>query len=665
MSRNISSFSNGVRNDGGTLTIRNSIIDDGSHCTGGSVTVTNSYLRNDELGDACPRTYSPADGALNLGALTGSPAYFPLLAGSLAIDAGHPDYCPPTDQAGNPRPFPTGGACDIGAFELQTVSPQQEAVEPMATATETPSPEATSAPLQAPDNLRASVGADGITLRWDAPDGQVNGYEILRRRPRQGEEQLEAINLIFGDATTFTDSTATTAGELYVYGVKALSNDGRVSEPSEAVNVEPSAEDLADETPTATSTPIPTATNTAIPASAKRISSVTLVSNQPGILDVSWNAPAAAPDDYRISWARVGEGFPYYANPGHAWPTSPSYRITDLDQGVRYKIRVRARYDGAGGDWSEPVEALVMAEPAATNTQIPTATNTPLPTATHTPIPAATNTAIPESAKRISSVALLSDQPGLLVVSWSAPAAAPDDYRISWAKVGEGFPYHANPGNAWPTSPSYRITDLDQGVRYKIRVRACYDGGGGDWSEPVDAEVMAASAATNTSVPTNTAVPPTNTPVPTNTAVPPTNTPVPTNTAVPPTNTPVPTNTTVPPTNTPVPTNTAVPPTNTPVPTDTTVPPPSKPRNLRAGALANGIKLKWDAPSGPVDAYEILRRRPRLGEDGFQTFVADTGSSATKFTDTTATQSTRYVYRVKAIRNGVKSEPSNIARVDR
>ena len=45
----------------------------------------------------------------------GSPAYFPLLAGSRAIDAADDDYCPETDQIGTARP--QGSGCDIGAIE--------------------------------------------------------------------------------------------------------------------------------------------------------------------------------------------------------------------------------------------------------------------------------------------------------------------------------------------------------------------------------------------------------------------------------------------------------------------------------------------------------------------------------------------------------------------
>ncbi len=45
----------------------------------------------------------------------GSPAYFPLLAGSPAIDAADDDYCPETDQIGTVRS--QGDGCDIGAIE--------------------------------------------------------------------------------------------------------------------------------------------------------------------------------------------------------------------------------------------------------------------------------------------------------------------------------------------------------------------------------------------------------------------------------------------------------------------------------------------------------------------------------------------------------------------
>jgi hypothetical protein len=58
---------------------------------------------------------------VKLGALTGSPGYFPLEAGSVAIDAGLNLRCPHIDQRGVGRPQDGNGdgsaICDVGAYE--------------------------------------------------------------------------------------------------------------------------------------------------------------------------------------------------------------------------------------------------------------------------------------------------------------------------------------------------------------------------------------------------------------------------------------------------------------------------------------------------------------------------------------------------------------------
>ena len=169
--------------------------------------------------------------------------------------------------------------------------------------------------------------------------------------------------------------------------------------------------------------------------------------------------------------------------------------------------------------------------PTATNTAIPPS-NTPItPTATNTLVPP-TNTTVPQTLsdpRAIAAVRLSSANPGELSVDWDAPGETARDYRVSWAKVGEAFRTWTDLDyNAYPTAASLTISGLEGGSRYKVMVRARYDGGAGPWTGEVEATVMDEESLP----PTNTAIPPTNTAIPpTNTAIPPTNT------AIPPTNT--------------------------------------------------------------------------------------------------------------------------------
>ena len=68
-----------------------------------------------------------------------------------------------------------------------------------------------------------------VTLSWTAPAedaGSVDGYEILRRRPYEGESaRATLVADTESTATTYTDATANEAGVRYVYRVKALRGD--------------------------------------------------------------------------------------------------------------------------------------------------------------------------------------------------------------------------------------------------------------------------------------------------------------------------------------------------------------------------------------------------------------------------------------------------------
>ena len=88
----------------------------------------------------------------------------------------------------------------------------------------------------APSNLSASIVDGFVTLSWVAPAedaDSVTGYEILRRRPLQGERSLSVLVPDTQSAgTTYVDLTANEPEERYVYRVAAL----RGSEKSERSN---------------------------------------------------------------------------------------------------------------------------------------------------------------------------------------------------------------------------------------------------------------------------------------------------------------------------------------------------------------------------------------------------------------------------------------------
>ena len=118
---NIGSAGGGIRNNGGTVELINSIIANnltGGDCSG-IVTSLEHNLDSDGTCNLTEPTDLPNTDPL-LGPLrdNGGPTEtHALLLGSPAIDTGDDAFCPDTDQRGVTRP--QGAACDIGAFEFE------------------------------------------------------------------------------------------------------------------------------------------------------------------------------------------------------------------------------------------------------------------------------------------------------------------------------------------------------------------------------------------------------------------------------------------------------------------------------------------------------------------------------------------------------------------
>ena len=155
-----------------------------------------------------------------------------------------------------------------------------------------------------PTGLTASLVDNKVTLSWAAPTqnaASVDGYEILRRRPSEGEGALTTLVAdTESTATTYTDATANEAGVVYVYRLKAL-RGSEVSRWSNFARIELSADYVPDPTPT----PEPEST----PDDQAPTNLTATLAEGRGVA-LSWSAPAedvASVTGYEVLRA-VGEG---------------------------------------------------------------------------------------------------------------------------------------------------------------------------------------------------------------------------------------------------------------------------------------------------------------------------------------------------------------------
>ena len=189
------------------------------------------------------------------------------------------------------------------------------------------------------------------------------------------------------------------------------------------------------------------------------ITGLTLTSDAPGTLTVSWDNASPTPTDYRVDWAKSDEGYKSWkVDEGHNYPapSATTATITDLDHDTEYKIRMRARYykgEHMGSSWGGP-----WAEATITVAGEPADTPTPEPSPDPTPDPGT-----------IDTLAATDDDASQLVLTWEAPAAPnadPTDYHVNWAKSVEDYPADtAEAGNAHPTTTTHTLTGLEYDIR--------------------------------------------------------------------------------------------------------------------------------------------------------------------------------------------------------
>ena len=286
-------------------------------------------------------------------------------------------------------------------------------------------------PPAKPRNLTGTANADGtVTLRWDAPDDDsVTGYQILRRRPTEGERTLLVhVNDTGSTATEYTDNDVT-PDVLHAYRVTTINAVG-LSRRSEFVNVTPTQPAETAQNAPATGTPTISG-NTQV--------GETLTAGTPGISDTDGLTNVS----YSYQWIRNDGSTD--TDIQHA--TESSYTLVEADEGRTIKVKVSFTDDADNGETlTSAATAAVDAEPNSPATGTPTITGTAQVGQTLT-----------------ADTSAIADADGLTNVSYSYQWIANDgtsDTAISGA-----------------TNSTYTLVNADEGGTIKVRVSFTDDAG--------------------------------------------------------------------------------------------------------------------------------------------------------------------------------------------
>ena len=193
-------------------------------------------------------------------------------------------------------------------------------------------------PPPAPQNLTAAVNEDGsITLSWDSPDDDsITGYQILRRRPSEGEDTL----LVYVEDTGSTAATYTDNGVMsgikHIYRVKAINEAGVGGQSNNASKTPQTAE----AEPNSPATGAPTIRGIVLVGGS-------LKADTSGIADPDGMEQAI----FGYQWIAGGVDI--------KGATGTTYTLADADQGKAIKVRVTFT-DDAGNE--ETVTSVATTE---------------------------------------------------------------------------------------------------------------------------------------------------------------------------------------------------------------------------------------------------------------------------------------------------------------
>ena len=212
-------------------------------------------------------------------------------------------------------------------------------------------------PYRVPTNLASRQIKNGIGLTWEAPEGEVTGYQILRRSP----EQCDYGYRVYVENTNSTDThwadRNVVAGTRYEYHVRAVNDVGAGRlDRSISTSLRPTTLVVGPE-PNNPATGTPTITGTAQVGE-------TLTADPSGIADADG-----------MHWSRFSYQWRSSRDTEIEGATGPTYRIETSDANKLIKVRVEFM-DDSGYEESLTSAATAAVSPNISATGAPAITGT-------------------------------------------------------------------------------------------------------------------------------------------------------------------------------------------------------------------------------------------------------------------------------------------------
>ena len=391
---------------------------------------------------------------------------------------------------------------------------------------------------------------DGVELTWDAPAGDVTGYQILRRRPEQCEVGYRVyVENTNSTGTTWVDRNVV-AGTLYDYRIKAINDAGVGSLAwywSNTPSIRP-ARLWAGTEPNSSPTGVPTITGTA------QVGEI-LTADTSGIDDADGLSGAR----FSYQWLSGQETEIQGA-------TGKTYILTSTDEGETVRVRVNFTDDALN---QEVLTSAATTEIAA-GSDSPGAGETPQ----ETPVE---GTSVPGAPTHLSVSTFAYGHGEGIILRWWEPGGTVTGYQILRQRSRCDDDYLVHVEDTGSDVTTYTDMDVVEGVRYFYRVKAINSEGVG----PQSTNFGTAQYPWLRDRPASGA--------------------------------------------------------------------PAAPRGLDSIGTKYGIELTWESPDEEVTSYQILRRTPELCEPVLRVHVENTDSTDTRWMDTDVEPGTLYEYRVTAI----------------